>query len=75
MTTTDLSAALSGYLSVSQLAQRLGVTRQWARQLITRREVEAVETVLGWLVEPTSAQALVERRAAVQRPRPRSSLT
>jgi hypothetical protein len=71
----QLAEALAGYISVPELAKRLGVTKERARQLVQAGEVQALHCPLGWLVEPESAQALVERRAALQRPRPWSSLS
>jgi hypothetical protein len=69
----ELAEALAGFMSMPELRKRLGVTKERARQLVQAGEVLAVHCPLGWLVERQSAQALVQRRAEEQRPKPWSS--
>ena len=66
MSVEELSVTLRGWLSVSQLGNRLGVSTERARQLVVAGAVDAVHCPIGWLIEPTSAARLVAERAAVR---------
>jgi hypothetical protein len=53
---------VENYLSPSEAGEILGTSGQWVKQLARRGELEAVETHLGWLIEPGSVERLADRR-------------
>jgi hypothetical protein len=53
---------VENYLSPSEAGEVLGTSGQWVKQLARRGELDAVETHLGWLIEPGSVERLVDRR-------------
>lgn len=53
---------LSDYLTTRDLANMLGCSWHWARYLIEQGDVMVIETRLGVLIEPKSAQTLKEKR-------------
>jgi len=50
------------WLSPSQAGTMLGTSGQWVTQLARRREVDAVRTSLGWLINPTDVERLSNER-------------
>lgn len=53
---------IEDYLSPSEAGRILGTSGQWVKQLARRGELEAVETHLGWLIEPGSVERLADER-------------
>jgi hypothetical protein len=53
---------VENYLSPSEAGEILGTSGQWIKQLARRGELDAVETHLGWLIEPASVERLADRR-------------
>ena len=50
------------WLSPSQAGAILGTSGQWVTQLARRREVDAVRTSLGWLINPADVERLANER-------------
>jgi hypothetical protein len=63
-TAPSVPSALDAYLTVTQGAKVLRVTRRWARMLAMRGQVRAIHSPYGWLIERESAQELAEQRQA-----------
>lgn len=53
---------VENWLSPSQAGAILGTSGQWVTQLARRRELDAVRTSLGWLINPADAQRLANER-------------
>ena len=53
---------VENYLSPSEAGEIIGTSGQWVKQLARRGELDAVETHLGWLIEPGSVERLADRR-------------
>jgi hypothetical protein len=53
---------IEDWLSPSQAGALLGTSGQWVTQLARRREVDAVRTPLGWLINPDDVERLANER-------------
>ena len=53
---------VENWLSPSQAGAMLGTSGQWVTQLARRRELDAVRTSLGWLINPTDVERLANER-------------
>ncbi len=53
---------IEDWLSPSQAGALLGTSGQWVTQLARRREVDAVRTSLGWLINPADVERLANER-------------
>ena len=53
---------VESWLSPSQAGAILGTSGQWVTQLARRRQVDAVRTSLGWLVNPADVERLANER-------------
>ena len=53
---------IENWLSSSQSGAILGTSGQWVTQLARRREIDAVRTSLGWLINPADARHLADER-------------
>jgi hypothetical protein len=53
---------IEDWLSPSQAGAMLGTSGQWVTQLARRRELDAVRTSLGWLINPTDVERLAKER-------------
>ena len=53
---------IEDWLSPSQAGALLGTSGQWVTQLARRRELDAVRTSLGWLVNPADVERLANER-------------
>lgn len=58
-----LTALLTGWLTVSVVAEMLGVTDTWIRTLGDRGELGMIETPLGRLFDPQVVEQEQARRA------------
>ncbi len=50
------------WLSPSQAGELLGTSGQWVTQLARRRELDAVRTSLGWLINPADVERMANER-------------
>jgi len=55
---------VESWLSPSQAGAVLGTSGQWVTQLARRKEVDAVRTSLGWLINPADVERLANERLA-----------
>ena len=53
---------VENWLSPSQAGAMLGTSGQWVTQLARRRELDAVRTSLGWLINPADVERLANER-------------
>ncbi len=53
---------VESWLSPSQAGAVLGTSGQWVTQLARRRELDAVRTSLGWLINPADVERLATER-------------
>lgn len=53
---------IEDWLSPSQAGALLGTSGQWVTQLARRRELDAVRTSLGWLINPADVERLANER-------------
>lgn len=53
---------VESWLSPSQAGALLGTSGQWVTQLARRRELDAVRTSLGWLVNPVDVERMANDR-------------
>lgn len=53
---------IENWLSPSQAGAMLGTSGQWVTQLARRRELDAVRTSLGWLINPADVERLAKER-------------
>jgi hypothetical protein len=53
---------IEDWLSPSQAGALLGTSGQWVTQLARRRELDAVRTSLGWLINPEDVERLANER-------------
>lgn len=52
---------LTKYLTVSDVAKRLGITEEWVRDLIKDKQIKAVK-VGRWRVKPEDFESFVKSR-------------
>ena len=48
---------LETWLTTSQVASKLGKTRQGVTWMVENRKLRAAKTQLGWLIDPASVEA------------------
>ncbi len=53
---------LNTYLTVSDVAKRLCITEEWVRDLIAKKEINAVK-VGRWRIDPKDLDKFIESRA------------
>jgi hypothetical protein len=53
---------VENWLSPSQAGAMLGTSGQWVTRLARRRELDAVRTSLGWLINPADVERLANER-------------
>lgn len=53
---------VESWLSPSQAGAMLGTSGQWVTQLARRKQLDAVQTPLGWLVNPADVERLAAER-------------
>jgi len=51
---------LEQWMSTSQVASRLGKTRQGVLWMLKDRRLRAAKTTIGWLIDPASVERLRE---------------
>ena len=67
--THDMFPEISGipqwqWLTVGEVARRIGLTEERVRQLIREREIKATK-IGGWLVQPDDLKAFIQSRTNV----------
>ena len=55
---------LSKYLTVEDVAKKLGITEEWVRDLNARKEIKAVK-VGKWRIKPEDLSAFIKSRSNV----------
>ncbi|MBI4355412.1 MAG: helix-turn-helix domain-containing protein [Candidatus Omnitrophica bacterium] len=53
---------ITAWLSVHEVAQRLGLTEERVRQLIRAKQLRATK-IGGWLVKPADIEAFIQSRS------------
>lgn len=52
---------IAKYLTVRQVAKKLGITEEWVRDLIAKKEIKAVK-IGQWKIRPNDLDAFIKRR-------------
>lgn len=52
---------IAKYLTVRQVSKKLGITEEWVRDLIAKKEIKAVK-IGQWKIKPTDLEKFISRR-------------
>ncbi|MEK7721098.1 MAG: helix-turn-helix domain-containing protein [Elusimicrobiota bacterium] len=53
------------YLTVRQVARKLGLTEEWIRDLITKKEIKAVK-IGQWKINPQALAQFIKSRSNIR---------
>jgi excisionase family DNA binding protein len=53
---------IAKYLTVRQVAKKLGITEEWVRDLIAKKEIKAVK-IGQWKIRPSDLETFIKRRS------------
>jgi len=53
---------IAKYLTVRQVAKKLGITEEWVRDLIAKKEIKAVK-IGQWKIKPSNLELFVKKRS------------
>jgi len=53
---------IAKYLTVRQVAKKLGITEEWVRDLIAKKEIKAVK-IGQWKISPKALSVFVKSRS------------
>ena len=53
---------IAKYLTVRQVSRRLGITEEWVRDLISKKEIKAVK-IGQWKIKPSNLELFVKKRS------------
>jgi len=56
---------ISKYLTVRQVSKKLGITEEWVRDLIARKEIKAVK-IGQWKIRPQDLEKFVKARSNIK---------
>lgn len=58
----SVAKEIKRWLSTSQAGKVMGVSAQWVSHMARNGEIDAIQTSLGWLINPDSLQCLAAKR-------------
>lgn len=53
---------ISKFLTVRQVAKKLGITEEWVRDLIAKKEIKAVK-IGQWKIRPMDLEIFIKKRS------------
>ncbi len=53
---------IAKYLTVRQVAKTLGITEEWVRDLIAKKEIKAVK-IGQWNIKPSDLELFIKKRS------------
>lgn len=56
---------IAKYLTVRQVAKKLGITEEWVRDLIAKKEIKAVK-IGQWKINPVALAQFIRSRSNTQ---------
>jgi excisionase family DNA binding protein len=56
---------ISKYLTVRQVSKKLGITEEWVRDLIAKKEIKAVK-IGQWKIRPQDMKKFVKTRSNIK---------
>jgi len=56
---------IAKYLTVRQVSRRLGITEEWVRDLISKKEIKAVK-IGQWKIHPRDLERFIKSRSNIR---------
>lgn len=63
---------IAKYLTVRQSARKLGITEEWVRDLIAKKEIKAVK-IGQWKIKPSDLRIFIQKRSNFNEQVPKAS--